>query len=500
MIRHKAIELLKKFSNHDIKLFRRFLNSPYFNRSKSVNQLFLQLIKYHPGFEDINFNKENIYLKLSKKKAYNDSTFRGLMFDLQQLLYKFISVEGLSEDKLYYKVNNIKLLITRGCKSLAKTEVRNIENSLEKHKADYDYFYNLYLLETYKYNIGCETLQINNKAHASGQFNVMSSSCRHLFVFYFMELVCEFINTVTFSAKYNIELNGSIPHLLLSMIDVKTVSRTFKSSNSLFFILDLYISLLKSYDNLGNISYIRSYKNKISKYESKLTRSELSFHFSNLINYFTIKQNNRKSIEINHELFEIYEHFLINEYYKNPQIDYLPTDLFRAILVNAITCRKHDWVENFINVYSQKLSEKDKLNMYNYGYSLYFISIGKPREALDYMDRINVNKFIFKYDMYNNKLKLYFEFENPQKALDHIHTYNEFLRKDNFFSETRKLQYRNFVKYVKAIINFREGKAEDDIDYIRNQIENTEFVINRAWLIEKISEIKDKKKITSIAQ
>ena len=500
MIKHKAIELLKNFSCRDIKSFKRFLISPYFNRSKSVTRLYIQLIKYHPGFDDISFIKENIYSKLSKNKPYNDSTFRGLMFDLLQLLYKFISVEGLTDDKLQYKVNNIKLLLTRGYTSLAKAEVKNVEKTSNKFKADYNHFYNLYLLDTYKYNINCETISIHNKTHASSQYDVMSSSCRHLFVFYFMELVCEFINSVIFSNKYNLELSGTVSRLLLYQIDVNIILKTFKENKSLFYVLDLYVSLLKLFENLNDPGFYRSYKNKISKYKNKLSNTELSFHFSALINYLIIKQNDRQSIDTNLELFEIYEHFLLGEYYKNYQINYLSAELFRSILVNALSCKKHDWVENFINIYSQKLPEKDRLNMYHYGYSLYFISIGKNKEALEYIKRINTNKFIFKYDMYNNKLKLYFDFENPQKALDHIHTYNEFLRKDKFFSETRKERYRNFIKFVKYIINYKEGKMEGDIGYIKNQIENAELVLNRQWLLEKISEIKNEKKITRIAQ
>ncbi len=252
----------------------------------------------------------------------------------------------------------------------------------------------------------------------------------------------------------------------------------------------MYVSLYNVFNRINNISFYHKYKNKLKKYLDNLSHEEQAFHYSKLINYLVIRHNREKSDFLSAELFEIYEQFLDKEYYIDSKVNYLKPEFFRAILLNAIDCSKYEWAEYFIKTYQIKVPGKDRDSMYYYGYALLYNSIDRNNNALEFIEKIKINNFIFKYDIYNIKLKIFLEYKDPQKALDLIHSYNEYLRKDKFFSEERKIPYRNFIKFAKDIIYCMEGKPNYEPNLIKKQIEENKKILNRSWLLKIISSMK----------
>src|SRR5689334_8259284 len=100
MLDYSFIEIYETFTREDIKAFKRFITSPYFNRSKKVVKLFDQVIKYHPNFESSSLTKEKLHAKVSPEIPYNDITMRRLLFDLQNLTEKYLQQISFDSKKI----------------------------------------------------------------------------------------------------------------------------------------------------------------------------------------------------------------------------------------------------------------------------------------------------------------------------------------------------------------------------------------------------------------
>jgi hypothetical protein len=124
--------------------------------------------------------------------------------------------------------------------------------------------------------------------------------------------------------------------------------------------------------------------------------------------------------------------------------------------------------------------------MLNYGLTLFYNEIGKNSEALDHVELIKLEGFMFKYDIYNVKTRIFFELENPIALMDHIHTYREFIRKDNLLKLEAKNAYKNFIKYTIDLMNYKEGRNED-LDIIKFNISNAGEFTNKDWLMAQVS-------------
>jgi hypothetical protein len=113
MNNNAIIKLLKTFSNKEMKEFREFLESPFFNKRKAVVKLFEVLNQAHPEFEAEILSKEIVFSKLFPDKKFNDSTLRVLTHYLYELTEKYLAYSRFGKEKFEYAFHLNKELLER---------------------------------------------------------------------------------------------------------------------------------------------------------------------------------------------------------------------------------------------------------------------------------------------------------------------------------------------------------------------------------------------------
>ena len=96
MLKSKTLDILGALSPDEVKEFRIFLTSPYYNTNKTVLKFFDILIKFYPDFNQSSLTKENIYAKLHPGSKYKDEVIRNLLsrcFCLEKIFCR----EGIRE-------------------------------------------------------------------------------------------------------------------------------------------------------------------------------------------------------------------------------------------------------------------------------------------------------------------------------------------------------------------------------------------------------------------
>ncbi len=83
-MKHKVFEVLKTFSNEDLKSFKDFLTSPFFNNSKKLIKLFEILREYHPNFEMSDLTDYELSKMINPIIPYNKSTTKALFSHLHK--------------------------------------------------------------------------------------------------------------------------------------------------------------------------------------------------------------------------------------------------------------------------------------------------------------------------------------------------------------------------------------------------------------------------------
>jgi hypothetical protein len=151
--------------------------------------------------------------------------------------------------------------------------------------------------------------------------------------------------------------------------------------------------------------------------------------------------------------------------------------------------RRLDIVNKLLKENSGRLNPKERYNMINFGYAFYYFETGDYERSLGYVNKIKMDYFIYKYDVKSLMLRIYYELGYFEEGLSLIHTYREFLRKDEFLSDNRKFRHKNFIRFVERLILFRTGSVQSDVSFVMDKVFKTEEVSYKNWLLSKFSSI-----------
>jgi hypothetical protein len=68
-----------------------------------------------------------------------------------------------------------------------------------------------------------------------------------------------------------------------------------------------------------------------------------------------------------------------------------------------------------------------------------------------------------------------------------INSFRLFLRRNKYVSEYRQKANKNFLKYLRKLLNIPEGEA-DKLEALKQEINETKPIDHLGWLQEKIEE------------
>ena len=95
----KLYQLLSSFSREELRSFRLFLKSSFFNQSPVLLRLFDVIKKYHPTYTSSRLAKENIYKKLNPSVPFTEKLINDRISELSKLVIEFMTIQQLREDK-----------------------------------------------------------------------------------------------------------------------------------------------------------------------------------------------------------------------------------------------------------------------------------------------------------------------------------------------------------------------------------------------------------------
>ncbi|RPI12690.1 MAG: hypothetical protein EHM58_19840 [Ignavibacteriae bacterium] len=487
MINHTFIDFLKSLSKDEVHKFRDFIISPYFNKKDRLIKFFDVVIKFYPAFDDASFTKECLYHKIYPDKTYHDSTIRDTLSDLFSLSKEFFIQKNITNNKAEAADALLNEYVNRNLKRPFDNSISELEKELNEEGIDGIYFLRKYKLKGNKYNFSEINLRFTKINKVLEQFESVKTTELYFLFYFIMDFVHDYINVFTYSMNYNIGQKVNVYDEVVNTIDIEKIYSVIKGKNEYDYILELYLTLMQTFRNFECEENYQNYKLCLSKVSKKLSRNELTFHYKNLMVFCFLKKKVYNQAEkYDAELFEIYKIVLKGGYYRNSSTEKLSKTLYLNILHLAIRLKEYDWVRMFIKIYSTELHEKDMENMANYSNVYLFNALGYYVKALEYINKMNLDYYIYKYDMYNLKLRIYYELGYYEPALDLIHTYRQYIREDKIMERAKKVNNTNYLKYIEQLFLFKLGKESIDINLVRMKIQKTENLIQKKWLIDKI--------------
>jgi len=470
MLKSRLIEILKTFSNKELKDLNKWLNSPSHNQRQDVIILFKHIKENINTNNENNLSKESAFSKIYPNEVFDDAKMRQVMHFLFKamesfLVYNEVILDKARADILLSKVYRKRKLIKPLQKSL-----KNTENYLEKNLyRDYLYFNDTFQLEEEKYKYLVELKGVRTEINLKEVSDALDTAflikklklawltIAHKAV-YKSDYKLDFIEeSIQFVENYNLV---NIPAIAVHYYMYKTITESANEEN---------------YEKL---------KEQIFKNSHLFPKEELGDIYIMALNYCVGKMNSGNNRFVR-ETFELYKISFENEILI--QNDKVSRITFQNVVLSGLRVQEYDWVEKYITKYQQYLAKeyhesivKYCLAMLNYEKKDY----DKALDLLRYYEHDNV--VLTNLNAKTILMKIYYEQEDFKPLESLLESMRAYIQRKKIIGY-HKAVYKNILRYTKKLVKINPyNKAQ--IKKFKEEIQQITPITSseRSWLLEQI--------------
>lgn len=474
----QVVEILKVFSQKEIKEFGDFVRSPFFNKNQSVVTFFDHLKKYHPDFPDDKIDKKKIHIKMFPGSAYNDGFMRKIMFTLSELAEKFLVYNNYKDNDFepqkalleQYHLRGNARLFKRAYNDFLRLEKSN--NVLDQNKLYYGYIGRMRNLDFSAEHKSVEFVKFANSTDLLESFDFLSAyflgAAFNLYEYY---LNTQRMTGLVFDYEYF--------EKIINSFDKKIIQK--------FPLLNIHYHIYKMLTDPENDKHFYELKAYVFNSKNSIEAVLLENTYINLQNYCMrkIRSNNMSYAE---DLLDIYEQELAEEKFSTENnMSYI---LYRNVVFTALLLKKIDYADKFAEDYKACLPEDARENYYLTMKANIMLKKKDFAASEKFLSKIKGTDELLKAEVKSMQLQVYFETDSHSQFYSLIDTFKHYLKNNFKLSEERKTVYNAFVNFLVKIYPLKESKDVFKLDKLKTEIGEYENVINKAWLLEKINEVK----------
>lgn len=480
MIKSKLFNIIRSLNKNEIKEFREFVNSPFFNKEKVQIRLAEFLAESFPFKDERTAEKEYVFNFIYPGKKYNDGLMRNIISDALKLAEKFLVIKKLGRSSLKSELLLLEEFKERNIRSNFLKQKKAIESALEntaykdstyyEAKANVKRLYHSFLRETE------DTFHTSHSVYEEAA-EMFSASFLLNILFYNTYL----INNRTYftNDKINLIFSKEIDGFLESdgrhFLDIPEVRSGYYS-----------FKLIET----GDEKYFYGLKKLLSAGTWQLTPPARKDIQTILENYCYRKVTEGKA-EFVREQFLIYKASIEEGTAKGAK-GYISNVLFLSIIATGFESGEFEWTDNFIKNYIDQTKEESRNDIRYFSTALRAYWMQDLNLSLEALSKVKTEDFAFRHNIRSLMLKIYFDLNEAEPFYLHIDSYKHFILNNKLVHDKVREQVNNFINYSKRLFTLRNSSGVDtgfELESLRKEISDNQSLINKIWLLKKSREI-----------
>ncbi len=476
MIKSKLIQYLSLFTTADLRNFRAFVHSPYFNKHQKTKELIDYIMKVN-NFESGQLGMSKVFKKIFPLQAYEEQKLRTVMSYLVQLIYRYYAQQAYEQNQETHKIMLLEKALQEGQIKMFKQHSLQLEKSLlQKDKRDSNTF-----LQVSKFQRLQDNFDINYGHRSSGIF--LDKALSNFDSYYLCEklrMTCEMLarKQVT-GQEYSFPL---LPEII-NYIEIK--KEHFEMVSEVW----IYYLIFKMMSSGGDLFYFEL-KKRLERDTSFFKHQDGRDFYTHALNY-CIHKLNFGELSFKKETFELYQQMLkfglLHVDNVLPQWDY--TNIVKL----GCDLQESKWTKNFI--YEQKifLNKSERENTFTYNLAAYHYAQKEYTKALELLNKVEFT------EVYNNlltrilMLKIYFETKDWSALEYFLDAFRLYLLRSKKLEEARRGSVLKLIRYTRSLFRLKEKQSvfskeifAKKLDKLKMKINTDDKVLNKKWLLDVI--------------
>lgn len=487
----RTVELLNlygDFSEDEIRDFEKYLRSPYFVTVKSSVLIFKEIIRNRNLIVLKSYDK--ISGKLCRKFKLTSGALSKHFSFLSEATIDFLTVRSMKKNKTSSGLMLNQYLLDQGYLSILKKQLsyrKNNTNSLDP--IENDYFINSYCYNILNHDYLLKTGELLDYKTADKKNFYLDEAAGDITLHTLIQLTIIYINYFSLDVNFGNRKRYLFRINLKQTYDDTEKIDLFSNNKTKQLVYSFYKNLFCMYYHKDEKKYYHECKEQFKKIQNIFSRDLAKCHYQMLINFCMLKDRlgeernffRKESVEL------LYQYF--NEDYFVAGKEYLHQVEYANFIIRAFSVGDYGKIKSFIDKNSTMLNPSEYDKMVNYGLAFYFLGVKNYRSALKHINNIHIKDFIYKYDVLNIELRIYYEFNKNELFRDTIHNYRKTVLEDNKLTASDKAGLLTMLNYLKQLISISEepdsAKRVLKSEYIILSLEKEPMFSLQKWLTEK---------------
>ncbi len=481
----KLITLLNTCSRVELKHFRRYLVSPYFNENNELVDLFdlVEAVYLDAGPEkkapEKPMTKREAWKKLKKKQPYDDNYLRRICSELTQHGMNFLQLQRGKKQVYLPALEQLYILKERKLEKYFHSAAQKVINSLSEDKevTVTDYYFYQYEVSDLRYRI----LETYGKKPAD--FGKLEEADFYLDCFYFLQKL-----------KYLCDILG-YRKFVSTDTDIQTIPGFISFLEGSRYIqeppLQAYLLVLKMLRDEEDESHFRNLRDYVKEQQERFSKEELNTLYIYLKNYCIDSRINKGYSEYLQELFQLFQTLIREEILiADGKLD---SQDYKNIITVALYVKAFDWVENFIKTHTDYLPEDNRENALTYNLAKVYFHQKKYPDVIAQLREVEYDDIVYALGSKLMLLKTYYE-QDEYLALDSLmDSFRIYLQRNRLISKDVRRQYLNVLRFIRKLANI-DPYNQQAIAKVRLKVNECQALADKNWILEKIDALDRSKK------
>ncbi|HMQ48661.1 MAG TPA: hypothetical protein PKA00_14530 [Saprospiraceae bacterium] len=468
----KLYTILTHFDKYEQNRCRKYIQSPYFNRSEELVALYDLFVEAINKNSTAALEKAGLWQQLQADKPYDDTRFRKYCSDLLKLVEGYLAQEAFEATPLKKANFLMEELGKRKMEGLYASSIRQARRLSEQlpHRSA------RYYLQQYEIEQNYFALtEFETKRSEKSNLEEISSNLDVFFVAEKLRILCASITYKSFTThQYELHFINDI------LKNIPTLSIEQYPAIALYY--QIYLTLT---DN-ENEEHYYVLKKLLEQYGLTFPANEAKDVLYMAAQNYCIGKLNKGNHKFVAELFVLYEDLiqkgiLISEGELSPWY-------FKNIITIALRLGKYDWAENFVKEYAEYLPISFRNNAVTYNLAQIYFYQKKYDQVIEQLRNVEYEDVAYNVGSKAMLLATYYEMEEIEPLYSLLESFRVYLNRHKDIPIDRRKSYSDLIKFTKKLTRTIPGDKKA-VQKLKEELYANKDTASFNWLKEKVAEL-----------